>query len=105
MPPSLSSLAPLDADPEHGFKFWKVHHQNSYTWSKCLAERLMNKKARAHGVPLTIVRPSIVGPAIATPWKGWIDSKAALTGIYMLFGLGILRTHKVRIMNCVPVDW
>jgi len=92
-------------DCEIGFQYFRGHHHNSYTWSKCLAELLMDNFAKKHNIQLTIVRPSIVGPSISKPWTGWIDSKAALTGLYMLYGLGIMSTEYISSMNVVPVDW
>ena len=45
----------------------RTGHPNTYTLTKCLAEHLLAQAS--HDLPLTIVRPSIVGPAFKTPWK------------------------------------
>jgi fatty acyl-CoA reductase len=46
---------------------------------------------RAAGLPLTLVRPSIVSASRAHPRPGWIDSFAAFAGFVALIGAGRLR--------------
>ena len=50
------------------------HHVNTYTWTKCIAEHVVSRYARQHGMQLTIMRPSIIGPAWKFPQSGWATS-------------------------------
>ena len=98
------ALAPLPRDPEalHRALYtrtWSVReerellartgHPNTYTLTKCLAEHLVAR--RAEGVPVTLVRPSIVSACRERPLPGWIDSAAAFAGFVALIGTGRLR--------------
>jgi fatty acyl-CoA reductase len=80
-------------------------HPNTYTFTKCLAEQLI--AGRRGGVPLSVVRPSIVSAAWRFPLRGWVDSRAAYTGFVALYLLGrldvILADPDVR-LDIVPVD-
>jgi fatty acyl-CoA reductase len=80
-------------------------HTNVYTLAKCLAEHLLVD--RAEGVPLTIVRPSIISASWEYPFPGWVDSFAALTGIVAGIGTGILQVIDADVditLDVVPVD-
>ncbi len=81
-------------------------HPNTYTFTKCLAEhRLLEER---DGLPLVIVRPSIVSASWRTPFPGWIDSGAAFAAFVALVGMGHLRVvvgdPEAR-LDLVPVDW
>ena len=81
-------------------------HPNTYTLTKCLAEhRLL---AERDGLPLVIVRPSIVSACWRAPFPGWIDSGAAFAAFVALVGMGHLRVvvgdPEAR-LDLVPVDW
>jgi fatty acyl-CoA reductase len=54
-------------------------HPNSYTLSKSLAEQIIMSKG--NGLPIAIVRPSIVCAAYQEPFPGWIDNICGITGI------------------------
>ncbi|KAK8051609.1 hypothetical protein PG993_002994 [Apiospora rasikravindrae] len=80
-------------------------HPNLYTMTKCLAEHVVSD-ARAN-LPLTIVRPSIVSAAWQYPMPGWIDSFAAVTGVFTGVWMGVLRVVRGNlktILDIVPVD-
>jgi len=81
-------------------------HPNTYTFTKCLAEHRMLE--RREGLPLVIVRPSIVSASWRTPFPGWIDSGAAFAAFVALVGMGHLRVvvgdPEAR-LDLVPVDW
>lgn len=64
-------------------------HPNTYTLTKCVAEHLVAQ--RAQGLPVTLVRPSIVSASRAHPSAGWVDSAAAFAGFVALIGAGRLR--------------
>jgi fatty acyl-CoA reductase len=71
-------------------------HPNTYTYTKRLAEILVQDEFRKSNMPLCIVRPSIVGPALREPLEGWVDSLSAMSGIVFGVAKGLLR--------CVLVD-
>ena len=64
-------------------------HPNTHTLTKCVAEHLVAERAR--GLPLTLLRPSIVSASRAYPRPGWVDSPAAFAGFVALIGAGRLR--------------
>jgi len=53
-------------------------HPNTYTLTKGLAEQIVFSKG--HGLPIAIVRPSIVCAAYQEPFPGWIDNICGITG-------------------------
>ncbi|KAK8090537.1 male sterility protein-domain-containing protein [Apiospora phragmitis] len=80
-------------------------HPNLYTLTKCLAEHVVAEARR--GLPLTIVRPSIVSAAWQYPMPGWIDSFAAVTGVFTGVWMGVLRVVRGNlqtVLDIVPVD-
>jgi thioester reductase-like protein len=80
-------------------------HPNTYTFTKCLAEHLLVR--RAHNLPITLLRPSIVSASRSLPMPGWIDSPAAFAAFVTLLGTGRLRVvagdPEVR-LDIVPCD-
>ena len=64
---------------------------NTYTFTKCIAEKLL-VQTRAPNFPLTFIRPSIVGASWRDPVPGWIDSLVASSAIFFFVGLGLLKT-------------
>jgi thioester reductase-like protein len=64
-------------------------HPNTYTLTKCLAEHLLAR--RGEGLPVTLLRPSIVSASERAPSPGWVDSAAAFAGFVALLGSGRLR--------------
>ncbi len=80
-------------------------HPNTYTLTKCLAEHLLTH--RADGIPLTLLRPSIISASRRTPEPGWIDSTAAFAGFVMLVGSGNLRVvsgEPTSRLDLIPCD-
>jgi alcohol-forming fatty acyl-CoA reductase len=83
----------------------RTGHPNTYTFTKCLAELMLAEEQA--GLPLTIVRPSIVAACVGHPFPGWIDSRAAFAGFVVLFALGHLRAVCARpqtVLDIVPCD-
>ncbi|KAG2381569.1 hypothetical protein C9374_005953 [Naegleria lovaniensis] len=79
---------------------------NTYTLTKHLAEKLV-AKYHAH-VPVAIVRPSIVGPAMKEPQPGWIDAVSAGAAVMLFIGLCVIRVLPGRaegIADQIPVDY
>ena len=89
------------------FRRAKGHHFNTYTWTKNVAEHIVHNIAERWSLPLTIVRPSIIGPSMSRPRPGWVDSVNAITGIFTLIGLGcvqVIYDPHVASLNVIPVD-
>lgn len=80
-------------------------HPNLYTLTKCLAEHVVAETRG--GLPVTIVRPSIVSAAWKHPMPGWTDSFAAATGLFTGVWMGVLRVVPGDLqtgLDIVPVD-
>lgn len=95
----------LDGTADQQKLLKESRHPNTYTFTKCLAEHLISE--RRGGVPLSIVRPSIISASWRYPFPGWIDSMSGFGGFVVLIGLGHLRVvaaiPETR-LNLVPVD-
>jgi alcohol-forming fatty acyl-CoA reductase len=80
-------------------------HPNTYTYTKRLAEILVQ---REYGrLPVCIVRPSIVLPSIEEPFPGWVDSLNGFPGVMLAAGKGVLRSMLIDpegIIEVFPVD-
>lgn len=79
-------------------------YENTYVYSKQLAEVLLSEEKREKR--LVILRPSIIIPALETPFPGWGKIQ---TMSYLLLGVGSgllsLVRHKGEMhQNTVPVD-
>ncbi|XP_047542420.1 fatty acyl-CoA reductase wat-like isoform X2 [Vanessa atalanta] len=80
---------------------------NSYTFTKTVTEDLIRRHAR--DLPICIVRPAIVTPALEEPMPGWVDRRNALgpSGVILGLGLGVIHALVAKeevIMDLVPVD-
>ncbi|XP_011645010.1 putative fatty acyl-CoA reductase CG5065 [Pogonomyrmex barbatus] len=81
-------------------------HPNTYTLTKGLAEQLVMSKG--NGLPIAIVRPSIVCAAYQEPFPGWIDNVCGITGIMTEIGRGTARSivcNANLVVDVVPVDF
>ena len=93
-----------------GFKGNGGGHQNTYTFSKAMAETTLLKMCRddPENMPrLVILRPSCIGAALAEPCRGWIDAATANGAMYMMCSLGYLKYFPGRgeaISDQIPVD-
>ena len=82
-------------------------HNNSYTFTKYLAEILLAQKCKGC-IPLAIVRPSIVSVSLRYPAPGWTDSHNALDGFIQLYGAGFIHTNtgdNETLYDVVPCDY
>jgi thioester reductase-like protein len=80
-------------------------HPNTYTLTKCIAEHLLAR--RGEGLPITLLRPSIVSASERTPTPGWVDSAAAFAGFVAALGSGRLRVVAGDLrarLDVVPCD-
>lgn len=83
-----------------------TRHPNTYTLTKCLAERLMAERRDA--TPLTIVRPSVICAARQFPVPAWIDSPTAYAAYGLMVGLDAVNTfpvHPSERLDVVPCDY
>ena len=80
-------------------------YPNTYTFTKHLTEQLLVTEAQ--GLPLCIVRPTIIGGSWKEPYPGWVDSVSAAGVFYLSVGLGLLRVtlgNQNNIGDQIPVD-
>ncbi|XP_059061576.1 fatty acyl-CoA reductase wat-like [Achroia grisella] len=78
---------------------------NTYCFTKAIAEEAVRK--HGEGMPICIVRPSIVLSTYEEPVRGWTDSIYGPTGIIIGTGTGVLRTMYMdmnKTADMVPVD-
>jgi len=81
-------------------------YPNTYTFSKMLGEQILQKEKGS--VPLCIVRPAIIGPAVRDPFPGWVDSLIGPAGICLAGGMGVLhvmRGKSQQVADLIPVDY
>ncbi|XP_070505242.1 putative fatty acyl-CoA reductase CG5065 [Chironomus tepperi] len=80
-------------------------HVNTYTFTKSLAEKLLQNESKS--LPVTIVRPSMIGASENEPKPGWTDSWGASTLFLYLIAKGSFRSvqHvKGNPFDVIPVD-
>ncbi|XP_076471448.1 fatty acyl-CoA reductase 1-like [Babylonia areolata] len=78
---------------------------NTYTYTKAMAESLLLEEAK--GLPVAIVRPSIVGASWLEPLPGWVDNLNGPTGLLVAIGKGLLRCMHGNFhatADLIPVD-
>lgn len=79
---------------------------NSYTYTKAIAEDTIRQYGI--GIPICIIRPSIVTSTAEEPLKGWINNIYGAVGVVMGSALGLLRTlhcDPENIAEIVPADY
>jgi len=62
---------------------------NAHCYSKRMTEHLLLAN-NTRGIPIIIMRPSILTAALDEPVKGWTDTVNFMSGVTQLVGLGIL---------------
>ncbi|XP_002734152.1 fatty acyl-CoA reductase 1-like [Saccoglossus kowalevskii] len=78
---------------------------NTYTFTKAIAEYVLAEEGA--GLPVAIVRPSIVGASWKEPMPGWIDNFNGPSGVFIACGKGLLRSMRAdpnAVADVVPVD-
>ena len=79
---------------------------NPYCYTKRMTEHLLQSN-NEQGIPIVILRPSVVGAALSEPMPGWTDTTKFLGGITLTVGLGIGKSMPCKedaLINIVPVD-
>jgi HAD superfamily hydrolase (TIGR01490 family) len=80
---------------------------DNYTFTKALGERCAEESAAQLGLPLSIVRPSIVESALLQPFPGWIEGFKMAEPIILAYGRGNLPEFPgipEGILDIIPVD-
>ncbi|CAH2056210.1 unnamed protein product, partial [Iphiclides podalirius] len=80
-------------------------YPNTYCFTKAIAEEAVRKYGE--GMPICIVRPSIVVSTYEEPVRGWTDSVYGPTGLVIGIGTGVIRTMYMevdKVADMVPVD-
>ena len=62
---------------------------NAHCYTKRMTEHLLQSN-NDKGIPIVIMRPSILGAALNEPVPGWTDTTNFISGITLIVGLGIL---------------
>ncbi|HEX9717183.1 MAG TPA: HAD-IB family phosphatase [Actinomycetota bacterium] len=81
---------------------------DNYTFTKAMGERAVEELASEHGVPLSIVRPSIIESALEHPYPGWIEGFKMAEPIILAYGRGTIPEFPgipEGIVDIIPVDY
>eukprot|EP00742_Colponemidia_sp_Colp-10_P010413 GILJ01011431.1.p1 GENE.GILJ01011431.1~~GILJ01011431.1.p1 ORF type:complete len:1177 (+),score=214.25 GILJ01011431.1:40-3570(+) len=81
-------------------------YPNTYTFSKYIGETML-QKYKGH-LPVSIVRPAIIGATYKEPFAGWTDVVTAAGAIFMTCGVGLLRVawgDNEVIGDQIPADY
>ncbi|KAL3271476.1 hypothetical protein HHI36_021961 [Cryptolaemus montrouzieri] len=79
---------------------------NTYTFTKAIAESLIEKEGTT--LPMVMCRPAIITGAVSEPLPGWADNIYGPNGLFLLCGLGIMRSiygKKDNNADMVPSDY
>lgn len=82
-------------------------YPNTYAFSKAITEIVLSRRCQAIGLPLAIVRPSIIAAAVKEPFPGWGDSVSAVSSMILFVGIGIVKYvygQPHLILDVIPVD-
>jgi len=78
-----------------------------YTFTKALGERAVEELAAANGLPLSVVRPSIIESALDRPYPGWIEGFKMAEPIILAYGRGAIPEFPAipeGVMDVIPID-
>lgn len=77
---------------------------NTYTFTKSLAESLLTQ--RGAGLPIAVVRPSIVETSTNQPFRGWNEGVNTSAPLSYLLGTNFrqLPTNERKCLDVIPVD-
>ncbi len=91
---------------EEGMRRGKAYGWNDvYTFTKALGERLLMR--RRAGLPMVIVRPSIIESSLQDPEPGWITGLKVADPLIAAYGRGLLTNFPARpemVIDMIPVD-
>lgn len=101
----LNALSPEVLDSPEVTKMILGDRPNTYTFTKAIAEELVVTEAKS--LPACIIRPSIVVSTWKEPEPGWVDNLNGPTGLFLIAGIGVMRTAVINeemLTDGVPVD-
>ena len=81
---------------------------DNYTFTKAMGERAVEELAAEHGVPLSIVRPSIIESSYEHPFPGWIEGFKMAEPIILAYGRGTIPEFPgipEGIVDIIPADY
>ncbi|KAL6433578.1 hypothetical protein ACFW04_006576 [Cataglyphis niger] len=78
------------------------NHPNTYTLTKGLAEQIVLSKGS--GLPIAIVRPSIVCAAYQEPFPGWVDNVCGITGIISI-KINLIEILMAKLLRKKVIDY
>jgi nucleoside-diphosphate-sugar epimerase len=79
---------------------------DTYSFTKALGEQLLVKSA--NGIPIIILRPSIVESTLSQPEPGWIEGFRMSSPVLFGYGQGVLLDFPARrdaIIDFIPADF
>jgi len=79
---------------------------DTYSFTKALGEQLLTQSA--NGVPIIILRPSIVESTLREPEPGWIEGFRMSSPVLFGYGQGVLRDFPAKrhaIIDFIPADF
>ncbi|KAF9200259.1 cyclin-dependent kinase inhibitor far1 [Haplosporangium sp. Z 27] len=82
-------------------------YPNTYIFTKSLTEQLIRSQFEELSLPIVIVRPSMVSPALHEPVPGWTQGRSGLNALIINCGLGRVQEWYGDEDKCgelVPVD-
>jgi HAD superfamily hydrolase (TIGR01490 family) len=80
---------------------------DAYAYTKALGERALLETVAASGVPLTIVRPSIIESSLSEPHPGWIRGFRMAEPVIISYARGLLKEFPgipEGVVDVIPVD-
>uniref|UniRef100_A0A6B2KWQ5 Phospholipid/glycerol acyltransferase domain-containing protein n=1 Tax=Arcella intermedia TaxID=1963864 RepID=A0A6B2KWQ5_9EUKA len=80
-------------------------YPNTHSFTKALAESVLI--SNQEGIPLVIMRPSMLGPTYKEPFSGWTETLCACGSLFLYMGLGmvnVLPGDPNSIVDVVPAD-
>ncbi|XP_060808821.1 fatty acyl-CoA reductase wat [Amyelois transitella] len=103
----LAETLPQDTLDQIFHKYLGNDYPNTYAYTKAVAEEAV--RTMSEGLPIAIVRPTVVIPSYTEPAPGWVDKNNVFgaSGIILGLGLGVIHTlisdPDIKI-DIIPVD-
>lgn len=79
---------------------------NTYSYTKSVSEEIVERRGK--GLPITIVRPSIVVSTAREPIPGWVDNVNGAGGLSTGVGIGLIHVFEgnlSKVADLVPADF